>query len=381
MSEFQALGLSLAVHDPLVVGGGWLYNLDAEVASYSHTISAWGGFDAASLGLAGQVIDLESWIERGLGRHVRVYDPDGEVWCGFVNQVDLTLGRLAYSVGPLVELANRASCVYNGIDTAYNPPTQLGRLVTATVNDTDSQARYGIWEKILSAGKATAAEAGYARDKHLAERKAPPRSQTVGQAGGARLELALLGYWRWLSAYTYAQTATSGTAAASALVQAVLAADPNAIFSTDYSRLDTNALAVRAYENDTQTAEAKVKETVALGDTSYNRWTFGIYENRRAVYAAAPTTLAYTQAMQSDDADVYTAAGEKVRPWRVRPARWILMNDFLVGKPLGTALASDLRCAFIEQVTYTAPYGVSWNGGRLGTLDQVLAQIRMRGMA
>ncbi len=381
MSEFQALGLSLAVHDPLVTGAGRLYNLASEVASYTHTLSAWGGFDAASLALSGQVIDLEDWIERGLGRHMVVSDPDGEVWSGFVNQVSLTLGRLAYTVGPLVELANRASAVYDQVNTAYTPPTNEGRQVTATVNDTDSQGRYGIWEKVLSAGKATAAEAGYASNRQLAERKSPPRSQVVGQAGGARVELALLGYWRWLAAYTYSQTAASGTTTASALVQAALAADPNAIFSTDYSRLDTNALAVRAYENDAQTAETKIKEAVALGDTSYNRWTFGLYEGRRAVYAAAPTGLAYTQAMQADNADVYTLAGEKVRPWRVRPARWILMNDFLVGKPLGTALASDLRCAFIEQVTYTAPYSVVWSGGQLGTLDQVLAQIRMRGMA
>lgn len=381
MSEFQTLGLSIAVHDPLVLGGAWLGNLDAEVDSYSHTIAAWGGFNTAQAGLSGKTIDLENWIERGLGRHIVVHDPDGEVWSGFVNQVDLTLGRLAYTVGPLVELANRASAVYNGVDTAYNPPTQLGRQVTAVSNDTESQSRYGIWEKVLSAGKATAAEAGYAAGRSLAERKNPPRSQVVGQAGGARVSLSLLGYWHWLKAYTYAQTANSGTVAANALVQAVLAADPNAIFSTDYTRLDTNALAVRAYDNDTQTAEAKIKETVALGDTTYARWTFGVYESRRAVYAAAPTTLAYVQGIQSDDADVYTVAGEKVRPWRVRPARWILMNDFLVGKPLGTALASDLRCGFIEQATYTAPYQAVWSGGKLGTLDQVLAQIKMRGMA
>ena len=384
MTTFNELGLALKVHDPLVSGGAWLYNLAPEVEAYTHTLSAYGGFDAASFNLSGPAGDIEEWLERGLGRHVEVWDNDlSRVWEGFVDQVSITQGQLTYTVGPLTDLANRVSCVYNGVDPQYNPPTQLGRLVTAVINATDSQARYGIWEKSVSAGgKTTAAMAALAAGSYLARRQTPARSQAVGGGGGAsQATVQLKGYQAWLSAYTYAQTASSGTVAANALIRAILAADPNGIFSTDYSQIDANALVVvPAHENDATFAESLIKSTVALGDSSYNLWTFGIYEQRRAIYAQAPEVLAYRQSTQASDQDVYTLAGTRVRPWQVRPAQWILMDDFLVGKPLGAALATDLRCAFIEQVTFTAPYSVSWTGGPLGTLDQLLAQLTMRGM-
>jgi hypothetical protein len=69
-----------------------------------------------------------------------------------------------------------------------------------------------------------------------------------------------------------------------------------------------------------------------------------------------------------------------VRPWLVRPGKWLFLNDFLVGKPVSTTLRSDPRNLFIEQVNYTLPYSLSLSGGRLTQLGQVLSQISMGGI-
>ena len=384
MSQFQDLGLTMGVYQSLPSGGYWLYNLDRAVLDYTHTISAWGGFDTAGFRLV-STIDIEEWLERGVGRHIQVRDANQHiVWEGFVDQVELRQGALTYTVGPLVDLANRAQAVYDALNINYNPPTQEGRQVTPLANDTDSQARYGIWEKSASAGKTTATNAVYVRDTFLAERRYPARTQSVNTNSGeaSSVTISLKGYYAWLGAYTYSQSASSGEVSASAIIQAVLAASTNPVFSTDYTRLDTNAILVPAYENDNVGADAKIKEIVALGDASGIRWTFGLYDNRQAIYAAAPVTgnPAYTQALQSSNQEVYLFSGARLRPWDVRPGQWIFMNDFLVGKPLGATLATDLRCAFIEQVTYTAPYSLTWASGRLSLLDQVLAQLTMGGM-
>ena len=383
MTTFQNLGLSMQVYDSLPAGGAWLYTLGVEVMDYTHTISAYGGFDTAGFRLVGPTVHIEDWLERGVGRHVQVWDSDlALVWEGYVDQVSLAQGSLAYTVGPMADIANRVLAVYDALNTSYNPPTQEGRSVTTLANDTDSQGRYGIWEKSVSAGKTTALDASYIRNTFLAERKYPARTLSVSTGGGeaSSVSISLRGYYAWLAAYTYSQTAASGTTSAAALIQAALAADTNAVFSTDYSRLDANALLVPAYENDNVFADTKINEVVALGDASGNRWTFGVYAQRQAVYAAIPTTLAYAQSMQSSDQDVYLYGGGKVRPWLVRPAQWIFMDDFLVGKPLGVTLATDLRCAFIEQAQFSAPYQVSWSGGRLSQLDQIMAQMTMGGI-
>jgi hypothetical protein len=387
VSEFQDVGLVMGVYQSLPSGGQWLYALDRAVLDYSHVISAWGGFDTASFRLVGPTVNIEEWLETGVGRHIQIRTAEQALaWEGFVNQVELQQGALTYTVGPLTDLANRVLCVYDALNTAYVPPTQEGRRTTVLVNDTDSQARYGIWEKEVSAGLTTATVAASVRDTFLAERRYPARTQAVGNSGASSVTVSLAGYHNWLGAYTYAQSATSGTVSATALIQAILAADTNAIFSTDYTRLDTNALLVPAYEADNTGADAKLKEVVTLGDAASGRWNFGIYENRQAVYTAAQTTgnPSYVQSMQGSNQDVTLFSGARIWPWLVRPAQWIFMNDFLVGKPvsttLGSLLATDLRCAFVEQVTYTAPYSLSWSGGRLSRLDQILAQVTMGGM-
>lgn len=381
MSTFQSVGLCIKVHDPFVLGHSYLYTLDQQVQSYSHVHSAYGGFDTATLAITGSVQQLEEWYERGIGRHIEVFDNRlMKIWEGFVDQVDLTIGGLSASVGPLTEVGNRVSAVFSRLNTAVNPPTSGGREVTIIGENLISQGLYGIWEKTLSAGSTTSADAEYARDTFLAERAYPARTQTLASGSNTpSISLSLKGYRYYLAAFIYSQLVSSGTQSATAQLSAVIAADPNAIFSTDLSRIDTNAALIPSYEDDESFGDGVIKNILALGDASANRWLFGVYEDRRVYYQQAPTTLEYVQSLQSTDLAVRLISGERLYPWNVRPGKWLFLDDFLIGRSAPVDLKTDPRCIFVESVTYTAPYDVSITGGKSEKLEQVIAQLATGG--
>lgn len=390
MSHEQSPALSIGVWEPSFSGGVYtpegrqVYGAPMTGAEgWQHSSVALGGYENASFGLNAGQIELEDWLD-ALGWHVVAYDPALTVaWEGFVDKVTLTLGPLQLVRGPLLSIANRVKAVYSTIDTTTNPPTLGIRAVTAVANDTDSQDQRGIVEKVLSAGGMRVSEAIQVRDTFLAEHSKPETTQTVSTtAAEPSVKIECLGYRHWLGVYTYTQTAASGTVALSTKVADVLDADPNSLFSSANADIATNALTVVNYENDDMTAWALVKGLTALGDATDARHTFGVYAGRRAEYAAAPTAYYYAQRL-ADPAQrvtLYGDPGQWVKPWQVRPARWLLMSDFLVGKTVPTLLRRDLRAVFIERVTYTAPWGLQVEGGKVTTLRQKLARLGLAGI-
>lgn len=385
MSLFSECGLALLVHAPLVAGGGYLRAYQEEVAQYSHSMNAVGGFDSASISLSGTPQEIEEWLAYGLGRHIRIVDQANEpVWEGFVDEISSSMGDLQTSLGPLTALANRVSVSYSRINTTYLPPTNEGQFETVIAENLDSQDKYGIWEKVVSGGSITAADADYIRDAFLAERAWPDRNTALASQGGGASTIVLdcRGYFDWLSAYVYSQVVASGTVSVYTFLTSVLAATPNAVFSSRLDHIEDNAMLCPAYENNNQFADSLIKKLLAYGDVNGNRMTFGYYGDRVPYYALAPTTVAYQRRVQSNDSDVYRFGGERLWPWRVRPAQWVFLNDYLVGREINlAALAQDPRCLFIESLQFTAPYTLSLTGGKLSTLDQILAQIAGMGIS
>jgi hypothetical protein len=110
--------------------------------------------------------------------------------------------------------------------------------------------------------------------------------------GNLTISLNCFGYIEWLKAYIY-NVLTAGDTTLSVRIIAVLAADPNGIISTDYSKITLNALPVPAWENDNPKALDYINGLVVRGDAAFNRYTFGIYAGRRAYYTVMPTTQEY----------------------------------------------------------------------------------------
>jgi hypothetical protein len=193
------------------------------------------------------------------------------------------------------------------------------------------------------------------------------------------MTLQLKGAWDWLKAFV-SNFATAGTLNLSTRLIALLALDPNTVFSTDISHIVANVYQVMGYENDDKVAQNYLKALLNPGDAAFSRYTFGYYGLEVPYYAAIPTALEYTYSLSDPAQEVQYLSGVTVRPWEVHPARWLQISDLMIGRVPDADLKDDPRNIFIESLTYTAPYGLTLNGAKVGTLSQKMAQQGLSGI-
>lgn len=377
--------MSISAFDPLVSGNALVDDslgdkLDS--GTYSHTISALGGYDSALIKIVDQQVNLEDWLANGLMRHIEVYNPSlVKIWEGFVNQIDIVLGGLSVTRGPLLQVSNNVALTYSTVDTTVSPPAIGMRATTAFSADASSQALYGVLESVLSAGGVSATEATTVRDVFLNENKNPQTSQRLNVGGGGiTLSLQCLGYSHLFKKYVYNQTASTGTVNLSDALAAIIAADPNSIFSTSTSKITANTLQVKQYLNDNAAAWPLIQGLVARGDSSDNRYIFGIYNGRVPEYGAIPTDFEYQQRLSDPAQRIETPQGIEVRPWDIRAGKWLFVPDFLIGQVQQSDLRLDPRMIFIESLTYTMPWGLQIQGGKTDKLSQKLAKLGLGGI-
>lgn len=380
MSGASSQAISIHTSDPLWKSGrsAYLKTISGEVETYSDVTVAIGGYDAATFTINDSPIRIEGWIESGLGRHIETYSPSlVKRWAGFVNEIQVALGPLSFTRGPLLDVANKVKGRYN--DFLTGKPD-----VTSVASDTDSQALFGIGENILAEGRVSSTTADAIRDTYLAENKYPESSQTLGEPGGPTLTVNCLGYYHLLD-YPYNETgvATTATYTLREKLIDVIAADPNSIFSSDTTQLVANTQSVFEYEDEDKLAFDLIKELVAMGPASGNdRMLFGIYADRVPYYTQIPSSILYQQRLSDVGVNLKTLSGQAVDPWDVRVGEWIQFTDFLVGRNLpSTSFREDPRVMFIESMTLTIPYTGQITGGKTETLPQQLAKLGLSGIS
>lgn len=380
-SSFEELGLSITFSDPLIKTDRASLALDfnsSDISSYSHESRRVGGYIAAQVAFSSREEQMNDWIQNGIGRHIEVYNPNlVKVWEGFVEQVDIDSGEDKFTIGPLSAIGTRRSVTYSTIDYSVDPPILGARVTTATTDNDIAIAKYGIWHKIASINGATDTDAEQLRDQFVND---PTRAFPATTGGtsfasgrGFNVSLTLAGYWKWFSAYYYANSG-SGSVALSTKIQDVITADVNGIFSTDFSKIASNSTDVKDSASGEQTAETILVDLNSRGDSSDNPYAIGCYNDRRIVYEQIPMDIVYQKRRGQQVED---NLGGLIRPWDVKPNEWLFRPDFLVGRhpPITSAtLGTDPRAGLIETVKYSTPYGLSVNGIKLSNLDQVLAK-------
>lgn len=377
--------LSLIAKEPLWIGTGLIDdNLATKVDAIQILWTALGGYWALRFNLKGNQGQIEDWLENGLGRDITLYsDALLPIWEGEVSQVSGNIGALSQTRGPLLDtVANRIRTVYSFVDTSITPPGMGGRDDTAWASDTDSQGKYGIISRIASVSGANATTAEQIRDTRLADFAEPKTTETdnLQSTTATSVTVECRGYVHRLKTLVYNQTVITGLINASAKLQAVLAAEPNSIFSTDYSLLTANTTQVGAWENDNRVAWSIVKGITALGDAAFNRYLFGIYANRRAEYAAVPTTPKYQRALADPGQWLQLfGSGGNLKPWEVEPGEWTFYTDLFTGRAQETTLRLDPRYLLIEQGTFDTPWSLTLQGGDANRTDQLLAQLGLGG--
>lgn len=390
---WQDYGLSMNVYKPTISGapspvtytpaGTLVASITDNVDAYSHDIQAMGGYWTSTFMLNLAQTQVEDWIADGLGRHIEVFDHSlSLIWEGFVNRISASLGPLSLVRGPLIDVANYTNLVYSFVDTSTSPPTLGGRARAGTVEDNTSQNKWGVFQIVLSAGGMSDAEAGEVRDQYMAERKEPKTTTTLalGGRGGLSVQVECLGYVHLLKEYVYNYTTPGTTVNLSTKIERVIGADPNGIFDTSYDNITANTIAVPGWENDDKSGWDLIKSLVSQGDTSDNRYLFGIYKDRMPYYSQAPSAIEYTVQLADPEQKVLGEAGQRVLPWNLLPGRWLQMSDLLVGRTVPSELRLDPRAMFVESVSYTLPWGVVLTGGDSDKLSQKLAKMGLAGI-
>lgn len=382
-SSNSSTNFSINYFLPFVRGGHYLGNLSVATQNWSHTIAAFGGFDRAEFSLLDTPDVITDWIEDGLGRYLKAYDETGVVmWEGFVNRISVQVSGFEVSLGPLTDIVNRAKLVYSTFDTTAQSDLATGvRKETTVSNNTRSQLRYGIFYKALSAAGVTLANAVQLRDMYLTQHAWPETSSSFSpSSSGVELRVECLGLIHLFS-YPYNRVSGVGTVNVSTKISQILAADPNVLI-TDTSGVQTNSVQVSSKEDENRSALELLKTLVATGDSSFNRWTLGIYEDKRLEYAPVSSQPEYFINLGDPNFTIRDRTEAVIKPWQVRPGKWVMFNDFLPAfTPEEGDLNLDPRALFIEETTFRLPQGVEFNGGKTTKLNQRLAQLGLAGIA
>jgi hypothetical protein len=327
---------------------------------------------------------IEDWVSNGLGRGIVVRDDTlSPIWEGFVNSISVKQAGLSVEYGPVTGIANRVKATYSGVDTSVYPPVIGVRKQTPTINDLVSQADWGIWPTVLSLAGVTDSNADLLISMYLSEHSQPEITNDFS-FGSADISLTVscLG-WQHSLVYPYRYTAATGTTSVYNKLQQILNAQVNpGWIVADYSRFDLNAEAVPQYDTDDRQALELIRGLTAMGDTSNNRYLFGVYEDRIPRYERVVEEVNYEVRLRDSMQRIYDTAGAVVPPWRVRPGGHVFFTDFLPGMgELRSSLHQDPRILHVESVTFdlAVPFSVALNGGHNSKYEQKSASLGLRG--
>jgi len=380
---YQQNNLAFLVTAPPWSNSGYATDHTQDVTSYDHTHAALGGFWSANLTMRLPLHDLEDWLQYGVGRQVQVKGRGTKTaWEGIVNRVTVNVGGYNMTVGPYLDIANK-------VKLAYSIFLQLGggnatgiRVVTEPTSNLPSQAKYGILAKVFSVGGIDSSAVAGLQAMLLERYSQPPRSEDLNLPGdtGLRyidLKLECIGYAHLFGKYTYSSS-TGGTQNLSAKLAAIVAAEPNALFSGSVA---TNTIQVPATQTDDAEAWGLIKAMIAMGDTSLNRYTFGVYENRRVTYKAVDNNVVYVRPLREGASVIQDAQGGLLQPWEVRPGSYVLVTDLLPGKPVNSDLNAEQRAIFADTVQYRMPDSLVINGAHAFRIEQRMAQMGLSGVS
>lgn len=348
-------------------------------SSYSHTINAFSGFDSAnfSVGRLGED-DARFWMQRGIGSRVVAVSHGVIAWEGFIDQIDVTINSVKISIGPLTDMANKIAVAYQGTEADPFGITYGGQgTITAFADNLISQELYGIFQEVLSGGTGTSTMIVAARDTYLGENSWPRISRTIASGEGISVSVKCLGYVHMLDKTVYPNPSDANAYInASDKVVDVLSAELNGYF-TDFRSIESNTLQVPAFVDDNRTCLSIIKDVVALGDASGNRYMFGVYADRIAEYKAIPTEAEYEfNSLESDGLLRQYATETTVWPSLVRPGKWVKLSGLLLEQ--SAAISSNREgkdLEFIESVSFNAPFSFSTKSGKFNTAGQMIAQL------
>ena len=341
------------------------------VSSYNHKISATVGFDNASISFICPIEEWELWLDVLGDDFVASGGGLSQAWNGFVNRIEVQMSGQRLIHGPMLDIANKVRVVYRTIRYPTNPPTGGQQATTDYADDTISQDRYSVLYKDISGGETEKAQAESLRDTYLLEYAKPQTSHSLSLGGSGSqivVKLSLLGYYHLLK-YPYSDSGTADIDASDKITNVIAA---GSIIDTSMSIINDNTVQVNQHEDGSRTAETIIKEIVSLGGTSNERFLFGVYDNRAAIYGAVPVEEEYSYNLSNNVQNI-TSGPRVVDYWDVRPGKWLSISNII--RSGGASVEKVPSVMFIESVSFTMPNTLSLSGGKVDTVSQKLARL------
>jgi len=397
----ETIGLYFSAFDPYwfigpTVGGDITtsrittldYGLNSKINSYTHSKQADGGDMMASLTFNADISLADDWLCNGLGRRITVYNRAGlPCFAGIVNLITINTGSITRSRGPLLDIGNRVSVIYTPVFISDDSVVNGVTTITTIEENFDSQERYGIIEKVLSAGSVVEADAYMLRDQFLKDNSMPVTYTTIttGNAGNTAVVLDIVGLVQFLGAYIYENYGINFVSASEKIRQ-IFSLEPNDIFDREaigsslLHNIDENPYLLPEVEIQNRYALNIIKEIASLGDASDNRWIYGVDSNRQFYYKQVVEEINYALYVTDNVQSVmHIQTKNIVYPYDLEPGKFILLSDTNTAGVNPEDLLGSPYSFFIESVNYTAPNMVVVNSGRLNKTDQLIAKLTMSG--
>lgn len=338
------------------------------IVSYGHVITNGIGFDSASLEAPANP-DQANYYLGMIGKRLTITSRLGLIWSGFINQIGIGNGIYYATIGPLVNMANKITVGYTDYDNGE-------KSFTSPISDLGSIDRYGTFYKVINGGKIPSSLAADNAAIALEERRFPEVTDTFQQDQSATVKIDALGFGHMLKEYPY-NNASSGTAYSHAIVQAVLEAQPDSVFSTDYSRfMTTTTLSFETLQEDYKTADTVIQDAIEIGNDNNLPISFGIYEREKAWFVAPHEHVAELGYHHIPGENfVRDMAGRIIWPEFIRPGRTLAYSGILKRFGGREGFLGD-GSTVIQGVTFSAPDQFTINGSTLQTLPQKLAKQR-----
>lgn len=253
--------------------GADFYDLDREN-------SADEGFGRLRFKIRGTRPDLEEFFEYGLGRDVRVFNKKGQLdYEGYIHSMTL---NTSYHM-----LRKSLQYIFNKVWARFDDSGGVEDTKRSTVfEDLDSQAQFGIIEKVMGGGQQADLSAMDTAVQNRLILFAWPMVDPDLDAGSGDpyIQIACTGYINTLGWRVYNQTENEGNENISVVVQDVIDECGQFIAS---STVQSNVLQIPQEYDVDRFAKDIVASLAAMGDSSGNRWLARMVKDRHFTFGAA----------------------------------------------------------------------------------------------
>ena len=304
------------------------------ISEYSHSITALGGCESATIKLEVPVKQAAQYLNSILN-HVRVYDQYAQqIWCGFVNRVTIDFGSATTSIG--VENYASRFALYTG----------NGTLASSSLYDDNVARAYGDKLQIIRLNGTTISAVMQTAllTRHLNRYGAPTiETKTTAESRSRQqctITLECLGYYQ-ITNWKSPSTTYSGTAVdiAQSIVNIMgLVLNPNAWFTIGYTLPTTgNANAATNTWDAYTTYNQILNDLYEVGTSAGQTLMYGVFGDGQYILDIAQInyqTIHYIKELGSSK--IYSIAGNEIPPTQVVPDRNLSIQEL---KPLYSTYA------------------------------------------